>query len=152
MRTKRFLARVETLESREVMSSLSFAGSGTGTVVARAPIPTGSYETFTILKGTSKSLGAFTGALVTDFATDQFHVTRGYVFFTNAAGSSVLGKVTGSYTKPRHGLTHVSGNLAFDVVLGSGTLAHAAGHGTIHISQNVENEKLKFTLAGQGTP
>lgn len=151
MRPRRFLAGVESLEPREVLSALGmFSGHGAGDVIARQPLLNGSYETATTLHGTSRTLGAFTGQLVTGFAVDQYHVLGGLARFTDAAGDSVLATVSGSYQKPRRGLTHISGTLNFTIVGGTGALSHATGRGQLFISQNVENEHLKFTVTGGG--
>ena len=151
MRSKRFRAGVERLERREVLSTLgTFAGHGIGALVSRLPIPNGSYETVSTLKGSSRSVGAFTGRVVTDFDVDQYHVIGGRAVFTDSVGDTLTATVSGAYQKPKHGLTHVSGTLTLTVVSGTGALANATGHGRLFISQNVENEKLKFTVTGGG--
>jgi hypothetical protein len=147
MRTRAFRARVEGLESRAVPST-SLRAHGTGAVASQVPIPNGSYETLTNLKGISPALGAFKVQLINDFAPDQFHILRGQAIITDQADDEILAAVSGAYQVPLRGATHTSAHLRLTVVGGTGPFANATGAGHLDLSQNVSNGNVNFSMGG----
>src|SRR5262245_46819470 len=77
MKKNQYRARVECLEEREVpsgvhpaaasVSDLRLQARGRAGFVSQQAIPQGSYQIVSVLKGTSRTLGHFTGQLVLNY-------------------------------------------------------------------------------------
>ncbi len=145
MKTPSFRASFEGLEVREVLSAVLLA-HGTGTLVSRTPIQTGSYELTTDLQGTSRVFGAFTGVVVADLGINQLTVTQGNVTLTDSVGDVIHADLTGSYRIVKPGVTHEQAVLNYTVTSGTGAFANISDTGQLAISQNVENNHLRFTI------
>ncbi len=145
MKSASYRAGVESLETRQVLSA-TLLGHGTGTLLARTPIQTGSYEIELGLQGTAHRVGAFTGVVVVDLGINQLNVTAGTVTLTDSAGDTVQANLIGAYHISKPGTYHEQATLRYTIVSGTGAFQGATGQGRLDIGQNIENNHIRFTI------
>ena len=159
-KVRRFEARVEGLERREVMSHVhalravapafvAIAGSGFGQVTALAQTATG-YQAAGVAYGADSRFGTFT-AQASGSITNK---GAGYAtaVLTSPTGSELDLRFTGTAKSVHLATTSAYGTLNFTVTGGTGAFAHATGNGRMNVAADLTTGAVSFNYTGRLRP
>ncbi len=155
--TRKFQARLDSLETRTVLSTVQpaahvipFRGSGTLTTTGSTNV-TGGIDATVSMAAKFGKLGNSTGQITVNVPTGNLNFTATGVI-TVADGDQIDINFAGSSETPKPKATRAIGQFQVNVTGGSGAFANATGVGKITVIQNLVTGAETFTINGKITP
>lgn len=153
--SRTFLARIESLEHREVLSAaglghhlVALRGAGTAALVSAQGLPGGGFQTQSSLNGQATALGHFNGQVQSTFAANGVTTTDSAVLVAQN-GDQLYLFYSGGYRAPRGRSTRAQGNFRFTVQGGTGQFANATGGGRLAATIDTNSGASSFRINGR---
>jgi hypothetical protein len=163
-RARTFLARVEALERREVLSTVhpaahaagqvvtvTVTGSGNASVVSSTVLSTGGIQVVDRVSGQASGIGTFAGtatSLLYNVGKNYVHVDSVAVM-TGQNGQQIDASASGNYRVRGTGHPSTSFNLSWVVGGGTKAFANAVGRGVARNTIDFVTGVSNFTFSGK---